>query len=660
MESTTISQTQKSIDKLINEPDPPLRLHSRESYPEIKAPLAQTMKDLALLVVEKRNNASEWKNTSSSQGNVYDDRDGGVSQRINGLEINVIQRSDSSVSINIFDEALSDASLYENIPATDRDCEFQLVDINSRGEVVAFLPSHSIYERMGMDKEEFASLVLTRLEGMADKIDRQVAVEQEIPLALDSVATINEKVLEHVAPAALKAQGSWIESLRAQISDVDGSHLQIISGTTIVYERNNDEIILDKLEDKRGQKVQQALENPSQLKGSVRVVVDGEKIYHAKDGKLLNNTHALAIENTQTVPEKSLDIAPVIPQVASVQLDDVQEKNLDVALIAPQASEVQEQSIQAIQEESLDTALEIPQVIEVQQSITEIAQVESLNVIPEISQVTEPENQNLQAALPRPELQPKTSQKEEAKVSFAPPQEIVVPVKNQQQDLMPKAQPSDTEAREKAIFNLIARQETRINLLEQKLAAQSQPLSARVNGWLEKVNQSARLAVKEVKEKSLHIPQGIRQFLSNKSNQIGSSIKEQVNTARTQIANKVSERVAAVKSEVKSKVDEVKSGLERRLADVAGASLNASTRYLAERFGEDNGSGIKVFKGNSLVITSSVEHSGIYSKDGKQLVKDGQFVAPVTPEQLNKIAQVQPEAQKLSISESTVRAKALR
>lgn len=660
MESTTISDIQKSIDKLMNEPDPPLRLHPRERYPEIKTPLAQTIKDAALLVVEKRNNASEWKN-ASSEGNVYDDQDGGVSQRINGLEINVVQRSDSSVSINIFDEALSTASLHENISVSDRDCEFQLVDINSRGEVVSFLPSHSIYERMGVNKEEFAHLVSTRLEGMADKIDRQVAVEQEVPLALD-IPTVNEKVLEQEASAVLENQGSWIESLRSQIGDVDGSKLQIFSGASKVYERNSNEVVLDNLEDKLGQKVQQALENPSELKGSVRVVVDGENIFHAKNGELLNNTHALALENTQAVPEKSLDVAPEIPQVASVQLDDVQEKNLDIALEAPQAIEVQEQSIQVIQEESLNTTPEIPELTEAQQEKIEIAQAENLDVVSEISQVVKPETRNVQAAFPSPEPQQNTSQKEEAKVNFTPPQEIVVPVKNQQQDSTRRVQPSNSEAKEKAIFNLIARQETRINLLEQKLAAQSQPLSARVNQWLEKVNQTAQLAAKEVKEKSLHIPQGVRQFLSNKSNQIGSSIKEQVNTARTHIVNKVNEQVTAVKSEVTNKVNEVKSGLERRLADVAGASLNASTRYLAERFGDDNGSGIKVFKGNSLVITSSSEHSGIYSKEGKQLVKDGQFVSPVTSEQLDKIARVPVEAKNLSQSQTQnqTRAKALR
>ncbi len=653
---TTISDTQKSIDKLMNEPDPSLRLHPRESYPEIKTPLAQTIKDAALLVVEKRDNASEWKN-APLEGNVYDDRDGGVSQRINGLEINVVQRSDSSVSINIFDEALSTASMYENISVSDRDCEFQLVDINSRGEVVSFLPSHSIYERMGIDKEEFAHLVSTRLEGMADRIDRQVAIEQEVPLALDSTPTVNEKVLEQEPPAAvLENQGSWIESLRSQIGDVDGSKLQIFSGASKVYERNSNEVVLDNLEDKLGQKVQKALENPSELKGSVRVVVDGENIFHAKNGELLKNTHALAVQ------EKSLDVSSEIPQVASVRIDDVQEKKLDVALVAPQAIAVQEQSIQTTQEVSLDNTLEIPEVIEAQPETSEIAQVESLDVISEISQAVEPELQNIQVALPPPEPQQNTSQKEEAKVSFTPPQEIVVPVKNQQQDSTQRAQPSNSEAKEKAIFNLIARQETRINLLEQKLAAQSQPLSARVNQWLEKVNQTAQLAVKEVKERSLHIPQGVRQFLSNKSNQIRSSIKEQINTTRTQIVNKVNERVTAVKSEVASKVSEVKNGLEHRIADVAGASLNASTRYLAERFGDDNGSGIKVFKGNSLVITSSSEHSGIYSKEGKQLVKDGQFVAPVTSEQLDKIARVPVEAKNLSQSQTQnqTRAKALR
>ena len=164
----TIKELNESLNKLMSEPDPPLRPHPRETAPEIKTPIAMSVRDAAKIVIEKRNNAPEWKNGQMSDGEVYDDQ-GGVSERINGLEISVCQRHDSSVSVEIFDEGYSDATMHQNIP--DKHYEFTLLDTNSRGEAVAFLPDHSIYERMGVTKDEFAHLVTERLSGMANKID---------------------------------------------------------------------------------------------------------------------------------------------------------------------------------------------------------------------------------------------------------------------------------------------------------------------------------------------------------------------------------------------------------------------------------------------------------------------------------------------------------
>ena len=488
----------------------------------------------------------------------------------------------------------------------------EILATNNRGEITKVFPDSDIYAQIGLDKSELAQFAFARFEAISNNTVEQQVKQFKQDYPIDSAAAGQTAELEQKAPVATNNSNTWIELLKSQIDNIDSSKVQIFSGKNKIYEQIDNTITLDKLETPFGEKVQQALDNPNELKGSVRIVVDGEKVYHAKDGEVLENRHSLTLENIQVIQEKSLETTPEIPQ----------------------SVEAKEQTLQVTQEESIEVVLDVPQ--------------------KEVSQVVE-------VPLPIPEQRQSTPSKK-AEVNFVPPPEIVVTVPNEQIKSPPQqtAQPTSSKANEKAIFELIARQDARINQLEQKLADQSEPLNVKVNQWLGAINQTAKSAVQQVKQKSLHIPQNVRSFIASKANEIKTSISEQVKTTRTHVVNKVNESVTAARTEVKSRVNEVKSSLERQLADVAGTSLNAGTRYLAERFGVDNGSGIKVFQGNSLVITSSNEHSGIYSKDGKQLVKDGQFTSPVTSEQLSKIAQVSTEAQKLSQSQSTVRAKALR
>ena len=618
---------------------------SRENESAENQTLSNKSKDLSVLTEQLKGSALQaleninFSPIPSIEGGGEQRR---ISETINGLQVNVVESINNprypSLDVEVIDNSLAIDSL---------NSRSLLLRTNPQGEVNYALPDDDIYSRIGLDKNEFAELVITSLNEISTKNNETLAIEQSLvsttpiidepvkaleveidnsvtlagenrtteltqeTLLANSLPVVTENsgtdlLLEVSPPIAAQSEqvepvqatsvtiasaNTWVESLKSQIDNIDGSKVQIFSGSSKAYEQTDNVVTLDKLETPLGEKVQQALENPNELKGSVRIVVDGEKIYHAKDGEVPENKYSLTLEK--------------------------------------------------------------------------VTQEKSLGIVPEVSQVVEAHEQNLQVPLPTPEPNQSISPIQ-AEVSFVPPPEIVVTVKNEQikSSLLQAAQPISLDSKEKAVFELIARQDARINQLEQKLATQTKPLNVRVNQWLGAINQTAKEAVQQVKQKSLHIPQNVRSFIANKANEIQNSISEQVKTTRTHVVNKVNESVTAARTEVIGKVNEVKSSLERQLADVAGKSLNASTRYLAERFGVDNGSGIKVFQGNSLVITSSVEHSGIYSKDGKQLVKDGQFVAPVTSEQLSKIAQIQPEAQKLSQSQSqsqsTVRAKALR
>jgi gas vesicle protein len=357
----TIEELKASWNKLMLEPNPPLRPNPREIAPEIKTPLTQSLKDAAAQVIEKRNNAVEWKNSQSNSGGVFDYPTGGVGETINGLEINVFQRADSSLGIDIFDEAYSDKTfVHGSKPIPDSEFEFRLMDTNSRSEVVGFAKDHSIFERMGLDRDEFAQLVIERLEGMANKIDLQSSIQQESTLETSSVRVANERSEADLLPQAPPpitvekeqiglvpaSSVTWMESLKSQINYVDGTKLEVFAGSNKVYEQTDNVVTRDKLATPLGEKIQQALENPNELKGSVRIMVDGEKVYHAKNGQVLENKHSLTLENSPVTSEKSLNVVPEVAQVSEVQPQSLPVTQSKTPEHTPEVPQVQEQVYQ--------------------------------------------------------------------------------------------------------------------------------------------------------------------------------------------------------------------------------------------------------------------------------------------------------------------------
>lgn len=239
-----------------------------------------------------------------------------------------------------------------------------------------------------------------------------------------------------------------------------------------------------------------------------------------------------------------------------------------------------------------------------------------------------------------------TAAQEQSRQELPQPEAFVPPSWNDIRSLIAQQQQSP-EVVENVIFQMMVYQTTRINQLEQKLESMSRvkPVNTKVNKWLDSLQQQALGSVKNLNERAKQIPQDIGKFLGNVAAEIQTNAKVLIKDTRAEIVDIASD---------------IKSSSKRMIADVAGNALNAGTRFLAERFGEDNGAGVKAFKGDHLVIMASNNHSGIYSKEGKELVKDGQFVSAVTPDQLSRIAQVSAETQKLAQSETQVKVKALR
>ncbi|PSB24689.1 hypothetical protein, partial [Chlorogloea sp. CCALA 695] len=579
----TIEELKASLEKLRLEPDPPPRPSPRETAPEIKTPLAMSVRDAAMHVIEKRNNATEWQKGQMADGEVYDDSNGGVSERINGLEISVCQRQDSSVSVEIYDDAYSDATMHQNIP--DRHYEFTLLDTNSHGEAVYFLPEHSIYERMGVTKDEFAHLVTERLSGMANKIDLQSSIQQESTLATSSVQVANERLEANLLPqdplpvtvekeqiGSVPANSvTWMESLKAQLGNVDGSKLQVFAGNNKVYEQTDNVVTTDKLATPVGEKVQQALENPNELKGSVRVVVDGEKVYHAKNGQVLENKHSLTLENSPVTHQKSLNVVPEGARVSELQTQNLPvtpEKSLNVVPEVAQVSELQAQNLPVTPEKTLEPALKVTQVAQVQEQVFQGDRAEIIDaVVLDVSPVIENQKSNSGAIV--------LARQDKEMIPFP-----INPTPIELDAKMPEVVNPNNASTRGSVEQALADALARIDSLQAQLKDTQKSLedlskfvrNDNLKSWAEHkvtdVNKTSQSIAEQAKSKVMQWVQAktvqVKEAVQGKVNEVKTFAQDKVNEVKTAAQIKVNE----VKTVAQDKVNEVKTAAQDKVSEV--------------------------------------------------------------------------------------------
>ncbi len=81
----------------------------------------------------------------------------------------------------------------------------------------------------------------------------------------------------------------WLESLKKNLDKFENSTLEIQVGSTKVYEQVGNEVTVNQLQGDTAHQVHLALSDPQELKDSVRITLDGERVFHAKQGELLEN-----------------------------------------------------------------------------------------------------------------------------------------------------------------------------------------------------------------------------------------------------------------------------------------------------------------------------------------------------------------------------------
>jgi hypothetical protein len=530
------------------------------------------------------------------------------------------------VSIEIFDESYSDATMHQNIP--DKHYEFTLLDTNSRGEAVAFLPDHSIYERMGVTKDEFAHLVTERLSGMANKIDLQSSIQQESTVATSSVQVANERLDADLLPqaplpvAAGKEQiesvpansVTWMESPKAQINNVDGSKLQVFAGNNKVYEQTDNVVTTDKLATRVAEKVQQALENPNELKGSVRVVVDGEKVYHAKNGQVLENKHSLTLENSPVTPEKSLNVVPEVAQVSELQTQNLPvtpAKTLEPALKVSQVAQVQEQVFQEDRAEIIDAVvLDVSPVIENQKSnsgaIVLARQDKEMIAFP-----INPTPIELDAKMPEVVNPNKATERGSVEQALASANARIDSLQAQLKDTQKSLEDLSKFVRNDNLKSWAEHKVTEVNKTSQSIVEQAK---SKVMQWV----QAKTVQVKEAVQGKVN---EVKTFAQDKVNEVKTAAQIKVNEVKTVAQDKVNEVKTAAQLKGIDFKESVRKQANKFLAPVNSAQIERAAQHIVREFGD--GKSYNKAATHSFQLNDKNELSVARQSDGAVIYQKG-------------------------------------
>ena len=374
----------------------------------------------------------------------------------------------------------------------------------------------------------------------------------------------------------------WLEDIKKDF-DLENSTLQIYAGSAKVYEQVGNEVTLNKLEGNTAQKVQQALETPQELEGSVRIMLDGEKVFHVKQGELLENK--LSLVQTATAKQGV---------ETEIQAETKLENQPETVVTTSQIKQIQPETV-AVQPEVLsavvcETEKELPQPEFVPQSWDDIR-----NLIAENQQ--------------NPDLA------ENAIFKLLAYQSQQLNELQQQLDALQKRKPP-------------------LNIQVNKFFDSLKHTAA---NSIQEVKQRAQQLPQDISQLLGNKATQIQETVVERVNAVKQDVIDKVDDLKVTVVNQVN----VTKEAAMGKVAEIRDSVDLSLADLSAKALDSAHRWLVNKFGKElDGSGDKVWKGKDYTFTTSGQNTSIFNKSGQEIARDGKLTLAATEQDASKLTKL--------------------
>lgn len=165
-------------------------------------------------------------------------------------------------------------------------------------------------------------------------------------------------------------------------------------------------------------------------------------------------------------------------------------------------------------------------------------------------------------------------------------------------------------------------------------------LTLAVTGVVDKT----RSQVKEMRANVTQKADAVRSQVNDKVNEVKAQVAEKVNTVSATVTDKASE----IKTKVTQQVDTLRSSVDGKISEAKERAVSTAVNKMLDWVGEKQHDGSRTFKTDSLQIMSKNGAVSIKTTDNRQIVADGKVTVEATPQDIEKLSQIEQKVEQIS------------
>ncbi|WP_138504548.1 hypothetical protein [Nostoc sp. PA-18-2419] len=365
-------------------------------------------------------------------------------------------------------------------------------------------------------------------------------------------------------------------------------------------------------------KIKTAINDPQNLKGSVRIMIGKDKVYHVKDGEVLSDKLGLSSQISQN---QSQSQQPAKPVQQSSTIEDLQKQ------------------VEALQQKLQDQQSLIDNFANQKQSSVEVTKQLSTDLI-SLKQAFDAQQktiEQLQKALEAINNQNNPAVKNATLHDWI--NSIETKAKNTAKSLYEHVKTALTPKVDKVRATL----ETQITTLKEQMNQQMESLKTEMRSQVAAVKNEFESQVGVVKDGIGEVKQLVSDEIQHGMERhqaamgaIQSKVSEEVNTVHKQITQAVGDIHSATNHTVKQNVEKVTNSV----MDIKGKALAKGVDSMLRLFGDQHSDGSRSYESKNYNFYQNGDSITVTAKDGRAVMVDGDLTANATENDVESLEEV--------------------
>lgn len=396
--------------------------------------------------------------------------------------------------------------------------------------------------------------------------------------------------------------------------------LSIYVGSQAKYKIDADgEVSVNLMTPELVDKINTAINDPQNLKGSVRIMIGKDKVYHAKDGEVLRDTLGLNSQISQN-QSQSKQQAKSVQQSSTIedlqkQVEALQQKVQDQQSLIDSFATQKQSSVEVTQKLSTDL-VSLKQAFDAQQKTIEQLQTR----LEAINKQNNPaiKNENLSKWINSIETKAKNVAKnlyEQVKSALTP-----------------------------KVDQVKAQLETQIITLKEQMNQQMESLKSEMSSQIATIKSEFESQVGVVKDGIGEVKQLVKNEIGYgmerhqaATDAIQSRISSEVNTVHKQITKAVGDIHSATTHTLKQNVEKVTNSV----MDIKGKAIAKSIDSMLRLFGNQHSDGSRSYESKNYNFYQNGDSITVTAKDGRAVMVDGDLTANATQTDVESLEEVE-------------------